>query len=101
MIPKELQKQLDDFTKKWETHFAEKVKKLASETSDMNNLIQRYNEDFKKTDVSIISKEDWKLLSGWLGKADSLLLEMQEENGRRCIQCQGWIEEKLKEAPKR
>jgi hypothetical protein len=98
MIPHELQKEIDDFTAKWEIHCREEMEKLNKKFTDFNDLIKRLDNEFKNNTLTILELEDWSTLRNWISDLDSIILQMQTENGTRCIACQGWIEEKLKTA---
>ena len=98
MIPHELQAELDQFAVKWEEHCKRRLNELNQKFDNFEKLIAKLDGEFLDNALTVLYKEDWIILRGWIADLDKLIFDMQMENGSRCAKCYGWIEEKLSAA---
>jgi hypothetical protein len=103
MIPDELKNELDKFSVEFKKHCDNDVARVNKMLLDAFQVIQRLNDDFLKTEVTVISKDEWKKISSFIKEENDSYIKMTCEHGEQCIRCQkylgndNWLNDILKE----
>lgn len=96
MIPKELQDRIDKFTEELKAHHEKRLEELKKLFTEFNLIVYRLDKDFQEFEVTTLEKAEWLKVRKMIEDMDDTINRMSFEAGSRCVQCQQWIEDKLK-----
>ena len=96
MIPKELQDKLDSLNKDFREHCKNSMKALEKKLKTQCEVIDRINDNYKENSFYPMHESEWVIVYRLIDEMSQIIDKLWNKSGERCIECQGWIEEKLK-----